>query len=45
MGQNYYKAHRMDCLKTTDNNLRTQPKYFWKYVSKFERNDQTVTQI
>jgi hypothetical protein len=25
--------------------LRTQPKHFWKYISKFKRNDQSVTQI
>jgi hypothetical protein len=32
-------------LKIIDNNLRTQPKHFWKYISKFKRNDQSVTQI
>jgi hypothetical protein len=35
----------LDWLKTIDNNLRTQPKHFWKYISKFKRNDQSVTQI
>jgi hypothetical protein len=25
--------------------LRTQPKHFWKYISIFKRNDQSVTQI
>jgi hypothetical protein len=25
--------------------LRTQPKHFWKYIYKFKRNDQSVTQI
>jgi hypothetical protein len=32
-------------LKTIDNNLRTQPNQFWKYICKFKRNDQSVTQI
>jgi hypothetical protein len=35
----------LDWLKAVDNNLRTQPKHFWKYISKFKRNDQSVTQI
>jgi hypothetical protein len=34
----------LDLLKTI-NNLRTQPKHFWKYISKFKRNGQSVTQI
>jgi hypothetical protein len=32
-------------LKTIDDNLRIQPKHFWKYISKFKRNDQAITQI
>jgi hypothetical protein len=36
---------RLDWLKTIDNGLRTQPKHFWKYISKFKRNDQSVTKI
>jgi hypothetical protein len=28
-----------------DSNLRTQPKQFWKFVSKFKNNYHTVTQI
>jgi hypothetical protein len=39
------KADRLDWLKTTDNNLRTQPKNVWKYISKCERNDKYVTPI
>jgi hypothetical protein len=39
------KADRLDLLKTIDNNFSTQPKHFWKYISKFKRNDQPVTQI
>jgi hypothetical protein len=35
----------LDWLKTIDNNLRTQPKHFWKYISKFKGNDQSVIQI
>jgi hypothetical protein len=31
-------------LKTVDDNLRTQPKHFWKRISKFKRNEQSVTQ-
>jgi hypothetical protein len=38
------ETDRLVWLKTIDN-LRTQPKYFWKYISKFKRNDQSVIQI
>jgi hypothetical protein len=36
---------RLDCLKTIDDYFRTQPKHFWKYITKFKRNDQSVTKI
>jgi hypothetical protein len=39
------KADRFDWLKTIDNNLKTQPKHFWKYISKFKKNDQSAAQI
>jgi hypothetical protein len=32
-------------LKSTDDNLKTKPKYFWKYVYKFKKNDHVVTQL
>jgi hypothetical protein len=32
-------------VKTIDNNLRTQPKNSWKYISKFKTNDLSVAQI
>jgi hypothetical protein len=35
----------LDWLKASNNNLRTQPKHLWKYISKFKGNDQLVTQI
>jgi hypothetical protein len=35
----------LDWLKTIDNNFRTQPKHIWIYISKFKRNDKSVTQI
>jgi hypothetical protein len=36
---------RLAWLKTIDDNLRTQPKHFWKYISKFKSNEQSVTQM
>jgi hypothetical protein len=39
------KADRLDLLKTIDDNLRTQPKHFWKYISKLKKNNQSVTRI
>jgi hypothetical protein len=39
------KVDRFDWLKIIDNNFRTQPKHFWKYICKFKRNDQSVIQI
>jgi hypothetical protein len=32
-------------LAAIDDNLRTQPKHFWKYISKIKGKDQSVTQI
>jgi hypothetical protein len=39
------KTDRLVWLKTIDNNLRTQQKHFWKCISKFKRDDQSVTEI
>jgi hypothetical protein len=39
------KTDRLRWLKSVDNTLRTQPKQFWKYLSKFKNNYHTVTQI
>jgi hypothetical protein len=32
-------------LTYIDENLKTQPKHFWKYISKFKKNDHAVTQL
>jgi hypothetical protein len=39
------KAERLAWLTYIDENLKTQPKHFWKYISKFKKNDQAVTQL
>jgi hypothetical protein len=39
------KIDRLAWLKAVDDNLRTQPEHFWKCISKFKRNEQSVTQI
>jgi hypothetical protein len=38
------KSDRLRFLKSVDSNLRTQPKQFWKCVSKFKNNYHSVTQ-
>jgi hypothetical protein len=35
----------IDGLKSIDDNLRTQPKDYWKYISKFKDNYHSVTQF
>jgi hypothetical protein len=32
-------------LTYIDEILKTQPKHFWKYISKFKKNDQAFTQL
>jgi hypothetical protein len=32
-------------VKTTDDNLKTKPKDFWKYFYKFKKNNHVVTQL
>jgi hypothetical protein len=32
-------------LKSINDNLKTKPNDFWKYVSKFKKNDHVVTQL
>jgi hypothetical protein len=39
------KIDRHRWLKSIDDSLRTKPKDFWKYVSKFMKNDHVVTQL
>jgi hypothetical protein len=39
------KADRLAWLAYIDKNLKTQPNHFWKYISKFKKNDQAVTQL
>jgi hypothetical protein len=39
------KADRLAWLTYIDENLKTQPKHFRKYISKFKKNDQAVTQL
>jgi hypothetical protein len=39
------KADRLAWLTYIDENLKTQPKHFWKYISKFKKNDQAVTHL
>jgi hypothetical protein len=33
------KTNRLCCLNSMDDDLKTQPKNFWNYVSKFKKND------
>jgi hypothetical protein len=39
------KADRLAWLTHIDKNLKTEPKHFWKYISKFKKNDQAVSQL
>jgi hypothetical protein len=39
------KADRLASLSYIDENLKTQPKHFRKFISKFKKNDQAVTQL
>jgi hypothetical protein len=39
------KADRWAWLTYIDENLKTQPKHIWKYISTFKKNDQAVTQL
>jgi hypothetical protein len=39
------KSGRQHCLKSVDDNLISQPKQFWKYVSNLRRKDNTFTQV
>jgi hypothetical protein len=39
------KSDRQRCLKSVDDSLKSQPKQFWKYVSNFERKDNTFIHI
>jgi hypothetical protein len=39
------KTDGLHWLKSMDDSRKTQPKDFWKYVSKFKNNDHVVTQL
>jgi hypothetical protein len=39
------KTDRLRWLKSVCDNLKTKPKNFWKYVSKFKKNDHVVTHL
>jgi hypothetical protein len=39
------KADRLAWLTYIDENLKTQTRQSWKYISKFKKNDQAVTQL
>jgi hypothetical protein len=39
------KADRLAWLTYIEENLKTRPKHFWKYISKFKKNDPAVTQL
>ena len=38
------KSHRLNCYTSTDNDLKTQPAKFWKYVSSFRRHNSRTIQ-
>jgi hypothetical protein len=39
------KTERLRWLKYIDDKLKTKPEDFWKYVSKFQKNDHVVTEL
>jgi hypothetical protein len=39
------KTGKLRWLKSIDDNLKTKPKGFWKYISKFKKNYHVSTQL
>ena len=39
------KCDKLICHKSVDNNLKTNPLHFWKYVSSFRKNDKNYIEL